>query len=201
MPLTVSDLMLSGAKVLYAPYNTTLPADSLAVGAAWPSGWIDIGFTSQELTVEYTWEELPADEQQAMSPVKYARIDENAYLETVMSEITMANLAIAFGATAPTITPAAVGQVGKEVLKVGGLTNIPQFAWGFEGSQADAGGVLRPHRFVMYKGQASKGGQLKYNHKAWAGIPLKINGVADTTKSLGQQLFEYTRVTADALAA
>ncbi len=199
MPLQVSDLMLSGAKILYAPYGTTLPADSLAVGAAWPAGWIDVGYTSQELTVEYSWEELPAEAQQAMSPIKYARINETAYLETVMSEITLSNMAVAFGATAPTITAAAVGQVGKEVMKVGGLTEIPQKAWGIEGSYTDSSGVLRAHRIIFYKGQASTGGQLKYNNKVWAGIPLRINAIEDSTKTLGQRLFEYTRITASAL--
>lgn len=198
--LNVANIMLPGARLLYAPYGATLPADGLAAGAAWPSGWVELGYTESEVTVGYGYTKLPAPTHQTLSPVKYARTDETGTLETTLSELTAQNFALAFGTDAPTVTPAASGQVGKEEVTAGGSTDLPVYAFGLEGTYTDSAGVTRVIRFFIWKGTASKGGSLKLGNKAWVGVPLSIDMVADATKPVKQQLFKFQKILADALA-
>ena len=53
MPQNASDIIVTGARVFVAPVGSTLPAPSLAVDAAWPTGWVDVGFTLEPTKLNY----------------------------------------------------------------------------------------------------------------------------------------------------
>jgi hypothetical protein len=198
--MSIYDMMLSPAKIYEGTLGSALPADSLALDAAWPTGWTFVGETTSELTVDYSFDTLQFEIERAMGAVKSCKISEKLSLETTLGEATLANISLGFGGNAPTITAAASGQVGKEELKMGGSSKIPQHMWGFEGHWEDSGGVIRPIRFVIYIGQADAGGQLKFSKKTPVGIPLKIVGMEDMSKPEGERMFFLRRNLADALA-
>ena len=197
--MAISDIMISPARLLSAPLGTTLPADSLALEAAWPAGWLDVGYTAAPLSVEYTYEKTKKEIQESISLVGAKKSAESLKLETTLAEFTLDNIAHAWGGVV-TETPAGAGQVGKEEISGGDNTSIDQRMYGFEGSWEDDEGTLWPIRFIIFKGGVEVGGKLEFGKAVQTGIPLKIEAYADMTKSRGARLFKIVRILEEALS-
>jgi hypothetical protein len=195
--MPVADILHGPVSVKYAPVGEALPADSVAVGATWGGNWKSFGMTKEPLKCDYNFDELEIEVQESLAPVDRVRIKEALTLETVLAEITAANLSLAANGTVTT-TAAGAGQVGKEEVEVGGSGAIAQFAWGFEGTFITDAGVSLPVRFFLFKGTARANGALEQGRELSPGISIQVKGLADTSKVVGKQLFKWQKVTAAA---
>jgi hypothetical protein len=145
----------------------------------------------------YAAEEVDLVVEEALTPVARVKSGETLTLETTLAEITSAYLSLGIGGTAST-TAAGAGQVGKDELVVGGTTTETVRAWGFEGTYRDSSGTSYPLRVFVYRATAIVNGALEFAKASYPGIPLQIKALADTSKTVGQQLFKLQRVTAAA---
>ena len=103
MPQTASDIIVTGARVFIGVVGSVLPAPSLAVDAAWPAGWRDVGFTLEPTKLMYKFDLLEIFVEQTMGAVRRRRVKEEAGIETVLAEHSAENLALALAATASTV--------------------------------------------------------------------------------------------------
>ncbi|MBX0328704.1 hypothetical protein K2Z83_13560 [Oscillochloris sp. ZM17-4] len=196
MPQVPSDIIVTGARVFLAPVQTPaidLPAPELAVDEAWPVGWIDIGFTLEPTKVTYKFDILEIFVEQSYSPVRRRRTKEEAMLETVIAEHSAGNLAIALAGIAAT-TAATSTVPGYEEFSVGGDPNLPLYMVGIEGSYNDESENFFPIRLFLWFATVADGGTLEYAKDKPAGIPLKLNALADTTKPRKYQLMKVQRI-------
>ena len=122
--------------------------------------------------------------EQVSTPVKRSVIKDTIDFETTLAEWTDANIALAWNGATVTACGSDV------VLKWGGSTSLDQYAWCFEGYYQDGSNNKLPVRLFLYIGEAILNGQLQFAKNKEAGIPLKISGQPDTTKTAGQQMFE-----------
>ena len=194
--MAISDIMVSPAATFSAPVGSSLPADGLAVGAAWPSGWQSVGYTKEALTVDYKYETLKYEIQESLGAVGSRKVKEELTLETTLAEFNLSGVAESWGGIV-SVTTSGSAQVGKEEIYGGDITNIPVRMWGFEGTYVDSANVVRPIRMVIYRGQADAGGKLEFGKKDTTGIPLKIVALEDMTKAVGSRMFKIIRVTSD----
>jgi len=196
--MAVADL-LSGPILLYkAPVAEATPDTLIAAGAAWAGNWVNWGYTMAPLTAAYTFEELDYKVEQELTPVERVKTSEALTLETVLAEITAAKLAVATSGTA-TSTAAAAGVEAHDELTVGGENVLDKYQWGFEGTYVDASGTRWPVRMYVWKGTQSILSAQEYSTTSMVGIPIQIKALVDTTKSVGQKLFKWERVTAAAV--
>lgn len=193
MAEVVSDIIISPAKVYYAPTGTAVPADSVAADTAWGGAWVYVGFTKTPLSMKYEYEKFEIEVEQSFAPVDRIKKSETLTLETVLAELNLTNLNLVVDGTV-TATAAGAGQVGKEELDAGGVSTLTKRAWGFEGKYVDEDGATFPIRLFIWKGTASMNGDLEFGKDDYAGISLQIEALADRTKSLGQQLFKMQKV-------
>jgi hypothetical protein len=82
---------------------------------------------------------------------------------------------------------------------VGGNAAFALYAWGFEGTYTNDSGVSFPVRFFLYKGTARANGATEQGRELSPGIAIQVNGLADTSKAVGKQLFKWQKITAAAL--
>src|SRR5512138_187367 len=129
MPEVISDIVVTSARLWRAPTGTTLPLETLDVDAAWPTGWIDVGYTLEPVKAAYTFDVLDVMVQQEMGAVKRIRVKEALKLATVLAELTAANMAIAFAGDSTSVAPTATTP-GYEEFSVGGKYELPESAWG-----------------------------------------------------------------------
>lgn len=193
MPQIASDIIVTGARVYVAPLSTTLPAETLAADAAWPTGWVDVGYTLEPTKLTYKFDMLEIFVEQTMAPVRRRRIKEEISIETVLAEHSASNLALALAAAA-TATAATASVPGFERVTIGGDPNLPLTMVGIEGSYTDEDNALLPVRVFIWQATASDGGTLEYSKEKPAGIPLKLTALADTSKPRGQQMIQITRI-------
>lgn len=198
MPYEVKDIIVSAAWIFHAPIGTTWPADTLPARAAWPTGWVPIGYTLEPTEFGSTFETLDVNVEQQMAPVMSRRTSETGILKTRIAELNVSNMALALAAQA-VITPPGVGQPGKEELYYGGDPHIPVRQWGIEGYWNDASGTERPVRVFIWRGQIANGGTFTLGQKDVTGLPLEVRIMADGSKPKGQNFYVIQRITANAL--
>ncbi len=194
--MSVSDILMSPAKIYYAPTGTALPnPNSVGYGTAWGGSWVDLGYTLTPITVGYKQDTFQLEVEQITLPVKGLITKEEVSIETTLAEISAANMALAFGGQVGT-TGAGTSQVALEELKSGGSSSITYYAWGLEGLYVDSSNNQLPVRILIYRGSATLNGNLTFSKKQAVGIPLQIMAWADTTKTAGQQLWAFQKTTA-----
>ena len=194
MPQNASDIIVTGARVFVAPVGSTLPAPSLAVDAAWPTGWVDVGFTLEPTKLNYKFDVLEIFVEQSMGAVRRRRTKEEASVETVLAEHTGGSLALALAAVATTVA-ATTTVVGYETVTLGGDPNLPLYMVGVEGGYNDADEDFFPIRLFLWLATPADGGTLEYAKDKPAGITLKLNALADASKPRKEQLIKIVRVT------
>lgn len=194
----VANILAGGAVVWYAPEGESPPDEnSVGYGADWGGNWERVGYTKTPLTCAYEFDELDVMVMEHLAPVKRVKTAENLTLETTLAEIEADYLGLATSGTVTDTAPD-VGQVGKEELNVGGEIDLDVYAWGFEGRYVDANGNEFPVRVFIWRGTAKLNGALEFGKEDYPGIPLQIKALADASKSKGEELFKFQRVTAAA---
>lgn len=195
--MTVSDIIVSPCRILYSLPGVTLPADTVAVGGAWPAGWSELGYTKTPLSVEYAFEKLDYDIQESLAPVGRTKTKEGMKIETTMAELVTSYLDLAWDGTY-SVTAAGAGQPAKEELLLGDTPEMTVLQWGFEGNFVSAAGNSHPVRLFVWKATAETGGKLEFGKAETTGITLKVEAISDMSKSAGQRLFKWQKITAPA---
>lgn len=195
--MSVSDILVSPAKIYYSPLATALPDETtVAVGDAWPAGWIDLGYTLTPVSMSFSADTFELEVEQVTNPLKIIRTKETLEFETSLAELTAANLKLAMGSSQTvTTTAAGASQHGFDDLKMGGEVLIPEYQWGLEGYTLDTSNRKLAKRIFIYRAVATLNGKLDFSKKAAAGVSLKVKALADTTKTAGQQLINVQFVT------
>jgi hypothetical protein len=185
MPEQVSDILKSKATLWVAPVATALPDETtVAVGAAWGSGWVKLGFTKEPLSVLYEFSEHEVMVEQVLGPLDRWKTDEHLTLETVLSEATALNLEYVTGldGTETTSTAAGAAQKAFEALNVGNEPRLEKWLVGFEGIRYDAADNAQPVRLFL-KGTININGALTFSQKDddYTGIPVQVKAIADSS--------------------
>lgn len=196
--MAVTDILISPVNIYYAPYGATVPDEtSIDFDEAWGGTWVNLGYTTAPLTMQFDEEVFELELEQLTNPVKGMKVKENMVFETTLGELTAANLKLALGSTSTiTTTAAGAGQKGYQEFGFGGEVNLPVYAFGFEGFTLDTSNNKLPKRIFVHRASFSLGGNLEFTKRAVAGIPLRIRAWADTTKTAGAQLATFQSVTA-----
>lgn len=194
--MAVTDILVTPASIWRAPVSEPLPDEStVAYGAAWGGNWANLGYTLEPVSLGYETETFKLMVEQLTAPVRAVRQEETVTIETVLAEITGANLALVLdGTTTP--TSAGVNQVAYDRILAGGSVSLSEYAWGFEGFRLGANNARLPVRVFIYRGSATLNGQLTFAKSAGVGIPIRIEAMPDTTRAAGQQIIEIHNVTA-----
>lgn len=112
-----------------------LPADTVALNAAWPSSgtniWVPVGATEEGLTFRFarSTEDITIEEQ--LTPVAKNTTAIDLAAQVVLSEDTLETMALAYGGGVVTSTAGGAGLPDKKVLVIG--SDLDQYAFGFEG--------------------------------------------------------------------
>lgn len=200
MPNNASDIILSPARLFYAPVGEALPDETtVEYGAAWGGNWTELGYTNAPITLSYSYDEYEVEVEQVTLPLRRTKTGEDVMIETTLVEITADNLQLAMGG-AVTTTAAGAAQRGFEELRAGGETALDTYAWGFEGRYEDATGTAFPVRLFLWKATATLNGDLAFAKAQETGIPIQVKALADTSQPAGQQLLVFQKVTAEATA-
>lgn len=192
--MAVADLLMSGARVLYANTGTSLPSEtSVAFGASW-SSFTELGILGDELRVNYRPTFTGISPQNALGNVKAYRTNEMLTLESTLEDFTGPNLALLTGGT-NTTTGAGVSQKPFYSVAFGGQPVVTTKLWGFEGFRADVNGTLQPVRFFIFAGSIRANGPMRFNKEQKLVMPFLIEAYHDPTLTVGQQLGKIQIVT------
>ena len=195
--MAVADILMGTVRVFYAPAGEALPSENtVAFGDAWGGNWVMLGYSNSNLSCNYEFDVVEARIQQALGPVKRRKKSETAALELTLAEWTGANLALLTGGVL-TSTPAGAAQVAKEEVDLGGTPALTVRQWGFEGEYVTDGGISYAARVFMYRGTAKLGGALEFGQEVeGVGLTLHVDGLEDMTKTIGERLMMFQKVTA-----
>ena len=111
-----------------------LPADTVALGGAWPSSgvniWVPPGATSEGLNFRFQRSTQDVNVEEQLTPVQVNTTGLDISMEMVLSEDSMETMAVAYGSGSIVTVPAASGTMGKKTLTIG--SDLDTFAFGFE---------------------------------------------------------------------
>lgn len=132
---TRQNVLVGQAKMYVAPYSLVtppeLPADTVALGAAWGAPWTPPGATEEGMTFNFSRssEAVRIEEQATPTHLNTTEIDWN--ISTTLSEDTLLTWKLSMGGGVITQIPAAVGQPAVETLTIS--SDLEQLVFGFEG--------------------------------------------------------------------
>jgi len=139
-PIYDRDLVMTGEAQCYvgaysASSPLALPAETVAVGGAWPVGWIPVGATEEGVTLAVSRETEDITIEEQMTPVDVTTTGMDVRVETVLSQDTLDTMKLAFGGGTITTTAAGVGQIGKKELVL--ASSLDKLSLGLETDNAD----------------------------------------------------------------
>lgn len=109
----------------------TIPANSLALGAAWPTPWTPPGATTEGLTFGFSRDSNDITIEEQPSPVDTRTNGLSFTADVTLSEDTIPTMRIAYGGGTVTAVAATATEHGYEDLQIS--DEMEDFAFGFEG--------------------------------------------------------------------
>lgn len=195
----VANIIFGPATLWQAPVGEAVPDEtSVAVGADWGGNWEKLGFTKSGAAALYEFETAEADVQELLTSPKRWKTAEKMSVELALAELIADYLQLAVGAGTVATTAAGASQVGFEQLQVGGVRVIDEYQIGLEGTFRDANGNSFPIRYFIHKANIMINGAFEFAKDGQPGVPVKIDALGDYSKTAGNQLFTFQRVTAAA---
>ncbi|RJQ32786.1 MAG: hypothetical protein C4589_00190 [Peptococcaceae bacterium] len=192
--MPAADVLITPVWVWSAPLGVDRPYEDVAYGANW-AGWKRLGYTSAPLTANLERSRINKMVEQSRTKIGSVVSEENLTLETTLAELTLDNLALAWGGRV-THQAAGTGQTGYELLRGGGQISLETLQWGMEGLYTNPDGVDLPLRLFVI-GEAQLGGQLTFAKSEQVGIPLRVEASFDFDTGL---LYDWIKVIAPATA-
>lgn len=199
MALTEADVLMSEARILYSPVGTAKP-DETTVGyddyASWTS-WIELGYTTEPLTIAYSYDTAGVDVQQSTLQILRRKTTEELTASTSIAQLSGDHMALVLNGT-NTDTAAGASQKAFSEVAFGGDTNLPEWQFGFEGYRPDSAGTKQPVRFFIHKANISLAGDIPFDKANASALPIEIMALEDSTQSAGERLAVMHIVTAPA---
>lgn len=199
---SASDILVAEANILYAPKGTAFP-DETSVDwndfASWHANWVHLGYTSEPARMGYTYDTFELEVEQTTQPVIQRKVRERFTIDFVLAQFDGDNLALVTGG-ANVDTAAGAGQKAWSQVKAGGDTNLNEYLFAIEGYRPDSGNTKQPVRIFVHRATLRLNGNIQFSKNAGTTVPVQITGLADTSKTVGEQLFEAHIVTAPATA-
>ena len=199
---TSNDVLVAEANILYAPKGTAFPDETTVAWndfAAWDAAWKHLGYTAESSRIGYNYDIFELEVEQTTQPVIQRKVRERFTLDFVLAQFQGESLALVTGGTA-TDTPAGVSQKGFTKVVAGGDTNLNEYLFAIEGYRPDTNGDKQPVRIFVHRTTIRLNGNIQFSKNAGTTVPVQIAGLADTSKPVGQQLFEAHLITAPATA-
>lgn len=197
---TADDVLVAEGRLLYSPVGTALP-DETGVAydtyASWPSGWEMLGYTTTPLTFTYGYDVFSVEVQQSASPLRQSKTTETLTMGTTLAQFDGDILALVLSGT-NTDTAAGASQKAFSKVQAGGSTLLNEYQFAIESYRPDANGDKQPIRVFVFKATITASGDIPFDKAAVTGIPVTISALADSSKTVGQQLIEIHIVTAPA---
>jgi hypothetical protein len=199
---TVANIVKSGAKLYRAPVGEALPdVTTVVYGAAWGGNWEQFGYSKEPMKMGYESDEFGIEVEEELGELRRVRVKEGMTMETILAELTAEYLQAA-ASNQDDVTEVAAGaaQRGYEETGLGGVVTLSEYAWGIEGMHLADDGSEFPIRVFIWKATSTVNGQLTFGWKDsdYVGIPIQIKALVDPSKSAGQKLCKFQRVTAEA---
>lgn len=196
--MAVADILLSPATLWVAPVGETEPDEtSIEYGDDWGGNWDSVGYTTAPVTLSRNVDEFELSVEQITNPVARLITNETVLIETVLAEQTATNMAMVLNGTSST-TAAGASQRGYEQVVSGGDPALDKYAVGFEGLYKDSSNNEFPVRVFLHIATVSMNGSLEFSKSSAAGVPIQFKGLADTSKTKGQQMLKWIKVTTEA---
>ncbi len=133
-PYTPGNILVGLASCWVQPYSMTtpaaLPADTAALGAAWPSPWVPVGATDSGLEFDFNRKTNDIRIEEQVVKVDVETTDLSFEMQLTLAEDSLSTMKLAFGGGTLTATAAATGVPGKQTLVI--ATDMADFAFGFE---------------------------------------------------------------------
>lgn len=196
-------VLISDARLLYSPTGTALPDettvvwnDSTGAYTNWTS-WTLLGYTTEPTVISYTYDVFEVDVQQSASPIKRSKTDESVTAATTLAQFEGPILELLLGGT-NTTTAAGAAQKGFDSVVAGGDTSLSEYQFGIEGYRLDSANTKQPVRVFIYRGTIRQNGDIPFDKAGVTGMPIIVEGLADTSKATGAQLLNIQIVTSPA---
>lgn len=189
-----ANFVMTHARILYAPTGTSLPNEtSVAWGAAW-SGFTEPGDLLDELRITLVSTFSGISPQNANGDTNDYQTGEKLTADSILGDFTGPNIALLIQGT-NTTTAAGVSQKPNWKIKGGGRRVVNKYLFGFEGFRQDVNGTLQPVRVFFYIASIRQNGAWRFNKDQKLGAPFTVKAYHDTTKTIGEQLWEIHIVT------
>lgn len=169
-------LIVTHARIYYAPVGSGRPDPNFPVGHLWSAPWTDIGFTSAPVAFAYEQSEVNAMVEQHLAPVNRFKSKIAGAFKTVLAETSALNHDLAWdGVTS--------SQSESDSFTIGDNRFMKEFAWGIEGEALDEQHGLVPMRLFIPRGTAIIGGSELWAKAGVTGTPLTIAALASPDTS------------------
>jgi hypothetical protein len=138
-PVYTREKVLVGQAQMYLQKIVTgsapaLPADTVALGGAWPSTgtniWLPVGATQEGLNFRFQRSTQDVNVEEQLTPVQVNTTSLDISMDMVLSEDSMETMVYAYGGGSIVTTAAGVGQIGKKELTIN--SDLDLYAFGFE---------------------------------------------------------------------
>ena len=194
-----TDIVHGAATVYIAPYGETIPADTVTYGTDWGGNWIKLGLTQEAVTLGMTQETTDIGAQEALLSIDRFVSGGDAFVETVMSQMTGDVLQYLMGGGGTlTTTAAGADTYGKTEFVYGGKDHLVKYTVGIEGKQQDDDGTEWPVRFFLWRATLNFNGEMEFakDRENGTGMPVRAQGHEDMTQTQGQRWFKFQNITA-----
>lgn len=167
------------------------PPTTIAAGVfpvQWPAAWKQVGYTDDGIDLAYTptIKDITVDE--TPTPVSKLLTGEKAVISAKLAEATLLNLSRAISASKFSDDTATAKSISVKV-GTGALTYV------MVGVQGPAPGTNLTRIIIMYKALCQAAVAMKIQRKDKVVIPVQFEGLADSSKPVGEQLLEIVDIT------
>jgi hypothetical protein len=171
---------------------TTSALNSMASLFANPtSGGVYVGFTNGAATLAYKPTYYMVETEQAFAEVAVVPTGEEGTLDFTALEVTYANIARAYGQGT---THVVAGPPAVNAVHVGGKASVSTSLFvGYSRKHSGVGYYIAS----LYQGYSFNGGSLPFLRREDTKIPVQVRCLADTTRPVGDQLFQIAEYPAN----
>lgn len=163
------------ADIYVGDVGSALPADSVALGGAWPAGWDGIGFTEDGLEIEVGTDTDDITVEEQLTPVDIAVTGKSVMVRFSLAEDVVENMLIAYGGGTLSTQAAGSGVVGKKTLTLG--ADLDRYALAFEAENSF--GFFRRVLIPEVVSSGSVGTSYRKNEKRL--YPVEFRAICDPT--------------------
>ena len=178
-------VLIDGARILYAPLASTLPADSVALGGDWPVAWKEIGYTTEPAKVTTSFDVYKLMVQQRSTYIYKKKTSSDVRLETRMADFSADSLKLTMGGNKTTVA-ATSGVPPVDVYTYVDDIIIPANMWAVEGGFIFDPVTVYPVRIFLFSASPSEGTDFEINREREAAPVLNLEAASISDGSVYQ---------------